>query len=113
MTNKTVKQHLCASCGNKLQMHQYPDGEIETINEAYLTIGGGYCSFVDDITHSREGDPYKFVICEACAVKLCRTLGLDAPLREHHTSTVCECPDRPARDERGFPLPCKCEVCAR
>ena len=104
----------CGACGGPLQVEEHADGgTIEIYNEAYLSLGGGYGSFTDDIVRHGPSGPYEFVLCEACAVKLCRALGLDEPLREHHTSTVCECPDRPDRDERGFPKPCRCEVCAR
>jgi len=99
----------CDSCGAALSI--VADGGFSQIyNEAYLILEGGYGSFVDDITHPNS-EPYRFVLCETCALRLCHGFRLFAPLREHHTSTVCECPDRPARDEHGFPLTCDCPVC--
>jgi hypothetical protein len=83
-------------------------GQVEVYNEALLSIAGGYGSFTDDLV---SDGPYELVICEACAMRVCRAIGWHAPIREHHTSTVCECPDRPARDERGFPLHCDCPDC--
>jgi len=100
---------ICHACGAGLQIERKPTG-CDTYNELYLTLAGGYGSFVDDITH-QGGLPYVFTLCEACAVRLCREFKFRAPLREHHTSTVCECPDRPQRDARGFPEPCECSIC--
>lgn len=73
----------CDACGGALEHSR------ETLyNEALLTIGGGYGSFVDDLG---RGGPYAYVICEACAKRVCETLGLRDPLAEHATSTVCAC----------------------
>ena len=110
MTKKGARiPRICDACGAGLQIERKSWG-ADTYNELYLTLAGGYGSFVDDITH-RGDRPYTFTLCEACAARLCREFKFWAPLREHHTSTVCECPDRPVRDARGFPLPCECPVC--
>jgi len=98
----------CEACGAALELERGWD-PVELRNESLLILGGGYGSFSDDLVN--DGG-YHFIICEACTMLLCRTLGLHAPIREHHTSTICQCPDRPARDERGFPLPCHCSDCA-
>jgi hypothetical protein len=98
----------CEACGAALEL-QRGWNQAEVCNESLLVLGGGYGSFTDDLVN--DGG-YHFVICEACSMLLCRTLGLYAPIREHHTSTICQCPDRPARDEGGFPLPCSCSDCA-
>lgn len=99
----------CDACGGPLLLHLCA-GERELENELLLVLGGGYGSFVD--TGLPERAHYAYVLCESCAVRLCRTFGLRAPMREHHTSTVCECPDRPERDERGFPQACGCADCS-
>lgn len=101
---------VCDTCHEPLCVHLYADGARELENEVLLVLAGGYSSFVD--TGLPDRAHYGYIICERCAVRLCRSFGLRAPLREHHTSTVCDCPDRPARDARGFPLPCRCPDCA-
>ena len=98
---------LCMACGAALSVVRRPE-QVEVYNEVLLSLGGGYGSFTDDLV---SDGPRQLVICEACAMRVCRTLGWHAPIREHHTSTVCECPDRPARDEHGFPRRCDCADC--
>ena len=98
----------CDACGAALSARHHRGGwDVE--NEVCLTLSGGYGSFVD--TAISDHNRYSYLLCEACALRLCRSLGLQAPVREHHTSTVCECPDRPVRDSRGFPTPCRCAYC--
>lgn len=98
----------CDGCHGPLEVKVYHDGERQLTNEVGLVLGGGYGSFIDSIV----GGEYGYVFCEACAARLCRTFGLSAPLREHHTSTVCGCPDRGPLDAQGFPLPCGHTDCA-
>ena len=110
MENHLTNPQTCDACGQTLdrETNAPTSGGLDgPRNEAYVTLGGGYASFVDNV-HQPDWAPYQFVFCEACAVRLCREFHLDAVLREHHTSTVCLCSDRPAR---GFPLPCACAVC--
>ena len=102
----TDPRPTCGACGNELEVEDSVNGR-DLYNDAGLLLCGGYGSFTDDLV---EG-PFAYIICEACAMKVCRALGLHAPIRHHHTSTVCNCPDRPARNERGFPLPCACADC--
>jgi len=68
---------ICHACGAGLQIERKPTG-CDTYNELYLTLAGGYGSFVDDITH-QGGLPYVFTLCEACAVRLCREFKFRAP----------------------------------
>lgn len=99
----------CDSCGQGLDV-QGSGKNREVNNELAIVLGGGYGSFVD--TGLPDRAHYAYVLCEPCAVRLCRSFGLRAPMREHHTSSVCACPDGPGHDERGFPLPCHCADCA-
>lgn len=98
----------CDACKDPLALHIWGDGKRDLENEVALVLGGGYGSFIDSI-HQKD---YGFIFCEACAVRMCRMFGLSAPMHEHHTSTVCACPDRGPRDDRGFPLPCDHADCA-
>lgn len=99
----------CDACGAALSARRH-QAEWDLENEVCLTLSGGYASFVD--TAISDHNRYSYLLCEACALRLCRVLGLRAALREHHTSTVCACPDRPPRDARGFPERCQCVYCA-
>lgn len=100
---------LCGACGLPLAV-RLSGGERVVENEMGILLAGGYGSFID--TALRTEGAYAYILCEACAARLCRSLGLVAPMREHHTSTICDCPDRPPRDARGFPLPCGHTNCA-
>lgn len=89
--NNALRKPVCGACGGPLKIVTYgkKKGDRQLQNEAYLTIGGGYGSYVDDINH---GGAYTYIICHDCAQMMAHMLNLKFVLAEHATSTVCDDP---------------------
>ena len=81
---------ICERCGNPLEASgDVYNGNPVPQNELYITLGGGYGSFVDPID---RGGEYVFRICHDCAMLVAALF--PTVMEEHHTSLVpCSCPE--------------------
>jgi hypothetical protein len=89
----------CGACGKPLEVAapvRPGDDMVQIYNDLHIELSGGYGSFIDT-DECVGGSSYEYVLCEACAMAVCRLLGLAAPVEEHRGSTVCSCPDKPKR----------------
>src|SRR5512139_190273 len=93
----------CDSCGQPVEptISKAPDGSFTSGegNELYVTLDGGYGSFVDT-AECVGGKPYTYTLCHSCAVKLCVSMGFIDALREHSNMVDCPCPGREERQAR-------------
>ena len=88
------KHEACDSCHKPFDISTVGNSD-EIKNEMYVTLSGGYSSFIDP----EWKGPYEFVVCHDCAMRI--AVMFLPVLAEHQTNMVpCNCPDYPHRKER-------------